>query len=112
TVVGSDQMAVVDDMAGSEPVRIYDKGVGAPLSERDGMVPYADHLSVRSGDVLLPRVERAEPLRLEVEEFAAAIRQERAPLTDGREGLAVVRLLAAAKASLASGGAPVDVTGA
>ena len=109
TVVGSEKMAVVDDMAGAEPVRVYDKGVGTPESEREGMVSYADALTVRTGDVLIPRVERAEPLRLEVEEFAAAIRQKRAPRSDGREGLAVVRLLEAARQSLASGGTPVAV---
>ena len=109
TVVGSEQMAVIDDMAGAEPVRIYDKGVGAPQSEREGTVPYADAFRIRAGDVLLPRVERAEPLRLEVREFLSAIREDRAPRTDGREGLAVVRLLDAARESVASGGAPVRV---
>ena len=109
TVVGSAKMAVVDDMAGTEPVRVYDKGVGAPRSEREGTVPYADHLAVRTGDVLLPQIARAEPLRLEVEEFVAAVREGRPPRTDGREGLAVVRLLEAARRSLGAGGAPVAV---
>ncbi|MEM1054342.1 MAG: Gfo/Idh/MocA family oxidoreductase [Bacteroidota bacterium] len=105
TVVGSEKMAVVDDMAGAEPVRIYDKGVGAPQAE--GHVPYADALKVRTGDVLIPRIDRAEPLRLEVEEFLASVREGRTPRTDGREGLAVVRLLDAARQSVAEGGAPV-----
>ncbi|OZC01956.1 Gfo/Idh/MocA family protein [Rubricoccus marinus] len=109
TVVGSEQMAVIDDMEAAEPVRVYDKGVGTPASERDGTVPYADALSVRSGDVLVPRIDRAEPLRLEVEEFASAIRQGRAPRSDGREGLAVVRILEAARRSIGAGGAPIDV---
>ncbi len=109
TVVGSEQMAVIDDMEAAEPVRVYDKGVGTPASERDGTVPYADALSVRSGDVLIPRLDRAEPLRLEVEEFAAAIRQKRAPRSDGHEGLAVVRILEAARQSIQAGGAPVDL---
>ncbi|HIG73435.1 MAG TPA: Gfo/Idh/MocA family oxidoreductase [Bacteroidetes bacterium] len=106
TVVGSEKMAVVDDMAGAEPVRIYDKGVD---TERDGHVPYADALKVRTGDVLLPRIQRAEPLRLEVEEFIACVREDREPRTSGREGLAVVRLLDAARRSIAEGGSPVAV---
>ena len=107
TVVGTRRMAVVDDMQPAEPVRLYDKGVDAPTSEADGMVPYREGLAVRSGDVVLPRVARAEPLRAEVEEFVAAVRERRAPRTDGREGLAVVRLLAAARASLDADGALV-----
>jgi predicted dehydrogenase len=56
-------------------------------------------------------VAAAEPLKLECEEFVAAIREGRPARTDGREGLAVVRLLDAARASLAAGGARVELAG-
>ncbi|HLT47031.1 MAG TPA: Gfo/Idh/MocA family oxidoreductase [Rubricoccaceae bacterium] len=106
TVVGSRRMAVVDDMAPAEKVRIYDKG--AEVTE-GAFTGYAEAISVRSGDIVIPKVEADEPLRLECEEFVAAVREGRAPRTDGRNGLAVVRLLDAARRSLDADGARMTV---
>jgi UDP-2-acetamido-3-amino-2,3-dideoxy-glucuronate N-acetyltransferase len=47
----------------------------------------------------------SEPLKAECRDFLAAIAEGRPPLTDGREGLAVVALLARAERSMAAGGA-------
>ena len=106
TVIGSRQMAVIDDMEPAEKVRLYDKG--ADIEEADeGYTGYAGAVSVRSGDITIPRIEPAEPLRLECEEFVASIRESRAPRTDGHAGLAVVRLLEAAQRSIDEGGARV-----
>jgi predicted dehydrogenase len=105
TVVGSRKMVVFDDMEGSEKIRIYDKGV-----DRVGeIVSYSEALTVRSGDILVPKISAQEPLRLECQHFVDCVRERRAPLTDGESGLKVVRVLAAAQASLESGGAPVPV---
>jgi len=103
TVVGSRKMAVFDDMEASEKIRIYDKGV-----ERAGeIVSYSEALTVRSGDITIPRVDLQEPLRLECLHFLECVRERKAPLSDGASGLAVVRVLAAAQTSLEQGGAPV-----
>ena len=48
-----------------------------------------------------------EPLRLEIGHFLECIDRREEPLTGGRHGLEVVRLLAAADASLRAGGVPV-----
>jgi hypothetical protein len=40
------------------------------------------------------------------------VRERRTPLTDGESGLRVVKVLAAAQASLERGGAPVALAGA
>jgi len=106
TVVGSRRMAVINDMEPAEKVRLYDKG--AEVAE-DGYTGFAGAVSVRSGDIVIPRVEPAEPLQLECAEFVASIREGRPPRTDGREGLAVVRLLDAARRSLDAGGSRVPV---
>jgi predicted dehydrogenase len=107
TVVGSRKMAVFDDMEASEKIRIYDKGV-----DRVGeIVSYSEALTVRSGDIVIPRVDLQEPLRLECQHFVDCVRERRTPLTDGAGGLAVVRVLAAAQASLEAGGTPVAVAG-
>lgn len=107
TVVGSQKMVVFDDMEASEKIRIYDKGV-----DRAGqVVSYGDALTVRSGDILIPKISLQEPLRLECQHFVDCVRDRKRPLTDGEDGLRVVRVLAAATASLEAGGAPVPVSG-
>ena len=105
TVVGSRKMVVFDDMEASEKIRIYDKGI-----DRAGqIVSYGDALSVRTGDILIPKISLQEPLRVECQHFVDCVREHRAPLTDGADGLRVVRVLAAAQQSLAAGGTPVPV---
>jgi predicted dehydrogenase len=106
TIVGSRKMLVYDDTALQEKIRVYDKGVT--------MHPYYDtygdfQLSYRYGDVYIPRIEEAEPLKVECEHFVECITQGLAPNTDGINGLRVVTVLEAASRSLRSGGRPVAV---
>ncbi len=108
TVVGSKQMAVIDDVEASEKVRIYDKGV----VPRPGELRYADYaeaMTVRSGDIHIPRINMQEPLRLECQHFVDCVKNDTTPRSDGRNGLAVVKLLDAAQRSLAHNGTAVDV---
>lgn len=108
TVVGSKQMAVIDDVEASEKVRIYDKGV----VPRPGELRYADYaeaMTVRSGDIHIPRINMQEPLRLECQHFVDCVKNGTTPRSDGRNGLAVVKLLDAAQRSLAHNGTAVDV---
>jgi predicted dehydrogenase len=100
TVVGSDKMVVFDDMESDRKVTVYDKGINLPRADT-----YGEYVAVRSGDISIPRVPSDEPLRLEVEEFAAAIREGRAPVSDGNSGIAVVEVLAGLQRSLDEGGA-------
>jgi predicted dehydrogenase len=104
TVVGSDKMVVFDDMESDRKVTVYDKGINLPRADT-----YGEYVAVRSGDISIPRVSSDEPLRLEVEEFAAAIRERRAPVSDGSSGIAVVEVLAGLQRSLDEGGAVVTV---
>ncbi len=106
TVVGSRKMAVIDDVEATEKVRLYDKGVAVP----PGYAGYAEAMAVRSGDIHIPKIDMQEPLRLECRHFAACLHTGETPRSDGRNGLAVVRLLAAAQASLAQNGATVAVS--
>ncbi len=106
TVVGSRKMVVFDDMEASEKVRVYDKGV-----DRAGeIVSYGDALTVRSGDILIPKISLQEPLTIECRHFLECVRTRTQPLTSGEDGLRVVKVLAAAQASLDQGGAPVPVS--
>ena len=93
TVVGSRRMATFDDMDLERKVTVYDKG----FDERVGS--YGEYIT-RSGDIWSPRVPALEPLRMECEHFLEAIREGRAPRSDGASGLRVVRVLEGLQESL------------
>jgi predicted dehydrogenase len=101
TAVGDKKMAVWDDMNTSEPVRIYDKGVS---SERKYTTFGEFHLILRDGNILIPKVRMFEPLVLQDTDFLSAVRKRVAPQSDGRYGLAVVRVLEAALESIQARG--------
>jgi predicted dehydrogenase len=96
TVVGSRKMLIFDDMAKDAPIQIFDKGIDIETIDANlgTFETYAQHrLSVRAGDVWLRHLDVAEPLDVELTEFADSIDQGRRPLTDGKKGLDVVRIL-------------------
>lgn len=100
TIVGSQKMAVYDDVEPTEKIRIYDKGVEKP--------PYTHtlsefHLSYRNGDVVIPSIRSTEPLRAECQHFVEAIRTRAVPNSSGWDGLQVIRILEAAQQSLMTG---------
>ena len=105
TIVGSQKMAVFDDMESSEKVRIYDKA-----ADRDEYDSYGDAITLRFGDVVIPHINMAEPLKLEAQHFVQCIREGRLPRSDGKDGLRVVRVLEAAQSSLRQGGAAVTIS--
>jgi predicted dehydrogenase len=105
TLVGADKMATFDDMDASEKIRIYDKGVDVAGT----VVDYERALSIRSGDILIPKTPGGEPLRIECLHFLECIEKGKVPRSDGRDGLRVVRVLDAAARSLKAGGAPVNL---
>ena len=84
---------------------------GCTRSAVSGTSPASDGdaLTVRSGDILIPRISLQEPLRLECLHFVECIRERKRPLTDGVGGLRVVKVLDAAQRSLKSGGQPVAI---
>jgi predicted dehydrogenase len=93
TVVGSKRMATFDDMDLERKVTIYDKGFDEKAES------YGEYIT-RSGDIWSPRIANAEPLRLEVQHFVDCVREGRAPISDGRSGLRVVRVLEALQREL------------
>jgi predicted dehydrogenase len=107
TIVGSRKMVVYDDTS-SEPVRVFDSGV--QLANPSTFGEY--HLSYRTGDIVSPQVDAAEPLYLELRDFCAAIRTHSTPRSSATLGLEVVRLIEAVDRSLAQDGALVEVDSA
>lgn len=96
TVVGNERMAVYDDLADDERIRVYDKGVIKP----DPEALHAPPMSYRYGGIVSPYIAFTEPLSNEDRHFLDCIRTGHTPRTDGYAGLAVVRLLEAANQAL------------
>lgn len=91
TVIGDKRMAIYDDTNPAEMLKIFNKGADIGV---DPVVSY------RHGAITIPHIEWMEPLRLECEDFAHAIRTGEQPLANGQAGLEVVKILTAAQASL------------
>jgi predicted dehydrogenase len=103
-LVGREKMVVYDDTS-SEQVRLYDMGVN--VMEPRG---FGEHqLSYRSGDILTPRLEVWEPLRMELQDFVDCIRNGSEPRSGAQLGLDVVHLVEASERSLEYNGVPVPV---
>lgn len=106
TVVGSKKMLVYDDIQANEKIWIYDKGVEIPERyDTFGEFNYAYHY----GDIVIPRIENKEPLYLELSHFIDCIENGSRPITDGNNGLRVVKILEAAQRSIKQGGIKVRV---
>lgn len=105
TIVGSKKMVAFDDMENTEKIKIYDKGV----SKEPGYESYGDSLTLRFGDIHIPKIDMAEPLKLECQHFIECIKNKKEPFTNGREGLKVVKILEKAAESLKENGTPVKV---
>lgn len=106
-VGGSRRSVVYNELDPSERLKIYDRGVDStpdPESKRRIAVSY------RSGDVVAPRLEPIEPLRAMIEHFADCVEYGKTPVSDGEQGLRIVRILSAAEESLAKGGTNIDLT--
>jgi predicted dehydrogenase len=108
SVIGEERMLTVDDMEPNEPLRIYDKGVVATVSEvTDTFAGFRSQ--IREGEILIPHVTTGEPLRAECDAFLARIRGEEGLLSNGWAGADVVAVLEAIDRSIASRGAEQEV---
>ncbi|HEX8525599.1 Gfo/Idh/MocA family protein [Allosphingosinicella sp.] len=103
---GTEQMIVYDDLETSEKIKLYDKGITVtetPEDKRKLLISY------RTGDLWSPKVAESEALGVEAEHFAACVRGEQVPITGGKAGLDLVRILEAANRSMRENGAPVSL---
>ena len=97
---GSRKSILYNDLDASERLKVYERGVdvsGDPSGIRDVLISY------RSGDVVAPKLDPIEPLCRVVEHLADCIAGRRTPISDGAQGLRIVRVLEAAQRSLARG---------
>lgn len=107
-VVCSDKRIVFNDLNSLEQVRVFEKGVR--LMEQKP-VNYGEYrLQIRDGDILSPRLDIAEPLKEQCRHFLKCVSTGEPPLTGGREGKEVLRVLEAIDRSIRTQGTRVEVT--
>ncbi len=110
TLIGSKTMLVYDDVNVDAKVMIYDKGIADLddyLSTPESFAEFKFRL--RTGDVRIPYIRFSEPLAVECRHFVDCVISGQRPLTDGHNGLAVVRVLEAAQVSLTDNGRRVII---
>jgi len=108
---GSRRTIVWDDMNPVARVMIHDRGVDVVGAEALGPDERRQALiSYRLGDMYAPALPEREALRNVMSEFASAISEGRAPLTDAMFGVRVLALLEAATRSADNDGAKIAVT--
>jgi predicted dehydrogenase len=96
TAVGSQKMAVYDDTAADERIRVFDKFVMSPQENSGPLSRVAYHF----GDVVSPFIDFAEPLAVQDQDFVNCVVDGRVPSTNGHHGLEVVEVLECAQISL------------
>jgi predicted dehydrogenase len=104
TIVGSKKMLIYDDTQNIEKIKIYDKGVEFNNPEDFGEF----QLSYRTGEIVSPILNNAEPLQVELRHFLDCVEGRKNPMTDGLCGLRVVKILEMAEISLRNGGTQLE----
>jgi predicted dehydrogenase len=97
TIVGSKKMVVYDDTAENK-IAIYDKGIDRMAVLGENMDYDNQHFRTfnqRSGDVLLPKIDFKEPLKVEIDHFIDCIQNGTECLTGVDHAKRVVEILSA-----------------
>jgi predicted dehydrogenase len=102
-IAGDKKMAVYDDLSPSESLKVYDCGTYDPTQDTPA------YPTLRTGETFVPHLQHVEPLKREMQEFLAAIKEARSPATDGKAGLRVVKILEAAERSMEQQGIFIDL---
>jgi predicted dehydrogenase len=106
TIVGSKRMIVYDDIAAQEKIKVFDVRVERP-PHYDTFAEF--HYAYHYGDTYCPYIKQDEPLKTECQHFLQCIQDGAVPLTSGRAGMEVVRILEASSASLKKAGGSIDL---
>jgi len=105
-VVGSKKRIVFDDLNNLERLRIYEKG--ASISADVGSFGEFQ-LQLRDGDIISPSFETSEPLKNQCNHFVDCVENGTPVLSDGYNGLDVVRVMSAVDRSVAQQGRAVEI---
>jgi len=106
-VAGSKKMAVYDDMEASEKIKVYDRGLETRTADNEQINQAL--IDYRIGDMWAPHISTREALDAEAEHFLDCVKTRNTPLSNGRFGLTVMRLLEGCQKSLEGNGCIVHL---
>jgi len=97
-LIGGDRkMILYNDIEPVEKIKIYDKGIDI---NHDQITPFKP--LYRGGDIVIPKIDQTEALKKIAEHFLDCIKYRKTPLTDGQQGVEVLKILEAIQKSLDS----------
>ena len=108
-VGGSERMVLWNDLLPAQRVSVFESGVDLAEADLSLREQRRRKVSYRIGSMVAPALREREALLGVLEDWAGAIRTGRPPMTDGRAGLRVLRVLEAVRASLCEGSAPMPL---
>jgi predicted dehydrogenase len=104
----ADRRVVFDDLNGLEQIRVFEKGIRPSIDEPT--FGYGEYqMTIRDGDIVSPKIGSGEPLKDQCGHFLECIESGARPLTGGREGIEVLRVLEAMDRSVLLQGTKVKV---
>ena len=102
---GNKKMVLFNDLEPTEKIKVYDTGYNIK-SDEDKARLLVDY---RTGDIFIPKINTREALSLMAEDFVQCILDKKQPVSNARLGLDVVKILAAAQASIKSSGKEIKI---
>ena len=102
---GSEKMVVFNDMEPTEKIKVYDTAHNVSTLEEKQKVM----IDYRVGDVYVPKIELAEPLRKLAIDFIHCIENNSEPRASAIGGLNTIRILEAAQQSIKQNGKEVKI---
>lgn len=102
---GSEKMVVFNDMEPTEKIKVYDTAHSVSTLEEKQKVM----IDYRVGDVYVPKIELAEPLKKLAQDFVSSIENNSEPRASAMGGLNTIRILEAAQHSIKQNGKEVKI---
>ncbi len=103
TVVGSKKMAVFDDVKGNKPLELYEISA-TPFGEQPSYEYGEFKYQITDGNVILPKIDMIEPMKLEIQHFIDCITNRKTPLSNAENGRDVVKILEKGQEALKKSG--------
>jgi predicted dehydrogenase len=102
---GSEKMVVFNDMEPTEKIKVYDTAHSVSTLEEKQKVM----IDYRVGDVYIPKLALAEPLKKLAEDFIRSIENNTEPRASATGGLNTIRILEAAQRSIKQNGKEIKI---
>lgn len=109
TIIGTKKMLVYNDIDSDSPIKIYDKRIMKESYDQEYSTFEEFQLIIKDGEVEIPKVELKEPLKMECQHFIDSINNQNEPLTDGENGLEVLKVIDAINESITKKGEFVKI---